>query len=76
MSFNENGELEASLDIINWIILYNNTFTKVKVGRINPKASSGQIFKINEEIIQWPSRFNQVRLDCQLQKPMVVIATI
>lgn len=66
MFFNENGEVEASLDIINWIILNNNTFTRVKVGRIDPMVTSGPELKIDEEIIQWPSRFNQVRLNGQL----------
>lgn len=64
--FNENGELEASFDIINWVMLTNSTFDKVKVGGMDHNAPSGQQFSINETVIQWPSRFNQVRMDNQV----------
>nr|XP_056720446.1 vomeronasal type-2 receptor 26-like [Euleptes europaea] len=57
--FNENGDMEASFDIINWVILKNNTVARKNVGRMVPDASSGQEFNINEESIQWPSEFNQ-----------------
>ncbi|XP_077169473.1 vomeronasal type-2 receptor 26-like [Paroedura picta] len=57
--FNENGDLEASFDIINWVMLRNSTFEKVKVGKMDPEAPSGQEFSINETVIQWPKRFNQ-----------------
>ncbi|XP_060111073.1 vomeronasal type-2 receptor 26-like [Heteronotia binoei] len=57
--FNENREVEANFDIINWVMLRNSTFHKVKVGRMNPKAPSGKEFSINETIIQWPRGFNK-----------------
>ncbi|XP_063158738.1 vomeronasal type-2 receptor 26-like [Candoia aspera] len=57
--FNENGELETGLDIINWITFPNQTFLKVKVGKIDPLASPEEPFTIAEENIIWPTMFNQ-----------------
>ncbi|XP_053117327.1 vomeronasal type-2 receptor 26-like [Hemicordylus capensis] len=59
--FDENGELEAGFDIINWVTFPNQSFMRVKVGRIDPKASSHKVFTIYEDVIVWPSRFNQAR---------------
>ncbi|XP_015266852.1 PREDICTED: vomeronasal type-2 receptor 26-like [Gekko japonicus] len=60
VSFNENGEVEAGFDIVNWITFPNQSFLRVKVGRMDPKAPEGREFSINETIITWHSRFNQV----------------
>ncbi|XP_066486318.1 vomeronasal type-2 receptor 26-like [Tiliqua scincoides] len=60
VSFNENGELVAGLDVINWVTFPNRTFLKVKVGRINPQALPGHAFIINEDKITWHRVFNQV----------------
>ncbi|XP_007441045.1 vomeronasal type-2 receptor 26-like [Python bivittatus] len=58
MFFDENGELVARFDIINWITFPNQTFLRVKVGRIDPGAASDKQLIVSEEII-WPNRFNQ-----------------
>uniref|UniRef100_A0A8C5SQ57 G-protein coupled receptors family 3 profile domain-containing protein n=1 Tax=Laticauda laticaudata TaxID=8630 RepID=A0A8C5SQ57_LATLA len=47
ISFNENGDLETGLDIINWVIFPNETFIKVKVGKIDPTASPNKLFTIS-----------------------------
>ncbi|XP_029139646.1 vomeronasal type-2 receptor 26-like [Protobothrops mucrosquamatus] len=54
-----NGELLAGYDILNWIVSSNESFIRVKVGRINPAAFSDQIFTMNEAMITWHSWFNQ-----------------
>uniref|UniRef100_A0A8C6XML3 G-protein coupled receptors family 3 profile domain-containing protein n=1 Tax=Naja naja TaxID=35670 RepID=A0A8C6XML3_NAJNA len=47
ISFNENGDLETGFDIINWVTFPNETFVKVKVGKIDPKASPDKLFTIS-----------------------------
>ncbi|XP_061447677.1 vomeronasal type-2 receptor 26-like [Rhineura floridana] len=60
VSFNENGELSAGFDIVNWVTFPNQSFLKVKVGRMAPQDALNQEFTINEEAITWHYRFNQV----------------
>ncbi|XP_060137126.1 vomeronasal type-2 receptor 26-like [Zootoca vivipara] len=61
VSFNQKGELEAGLDVINWIASQNQSFHKVQVGRMNPQTSSGEVFTIHEDVITWHKWFNQAR---------------
>nr|XP_028560327.1 vomeronasal type-2 receptor 26-like [Podarcis muralis] len=59
VSFNENGELASGFDIINWVTFPNQSFSKLKVGRMDPWATLDQEFTINE-VITWHYMFNQV----------------
>ncbi|XP_062992912.1 vomeronasal type-2 receptor 26-like [Elgaria multicarinata webbii] len=59
VSFNQNGELVAELDVTNWIIFSNHSFHRVRVGRMDPEAPLGQAFTIDEEAITWHGWFNQ-----------------
>ncbi|XP_078234918.1 vomeronasal type-2 receptor 26-like [Pogona vitticeps] len=61
VSFNQDGELEARFDVINWVPFPNQSFLRVRVGRIDPKASQEEMFTICEEAIVWPRRFNQAQ---------------
>ncbi|XP_078234570.1 vomeronasal type-2 receptor 26-like [Pogona vitticeps] len=58
VSFNQHGELKAGLDIINWVTFTNQSFLRVRVGKLDPMAFHGEMFTIQEENIVWPSRFN------------------
>nr|XP_056720394.1 vomeronasal type-2 receptor 26-like [Euleptes europaea] len=58
--FNENGEIGAGFDIINWVTLPNKSFIKVKVGRMEPQVSPHREFTIDEEAITWHNMVNQV----------------
>ncbi|XP_062992841.1 vomeronasal type-2 receptor 26-like [Elgaria multicarinata webbii] len=60
VSFDENRELAAEFDIINWVTFPNKSFLRVNVGRMDSKALLEQRFSINEEAITWHSSFNQV----------------
>ncbi|XP_042328172.1 vomeronasal type-2 receptor 26-like [Sceloporus undulatus] len=57
---NDNGEFTMGFDITNVITFPNNSFARVKVGRMNPWAPPGKDFSINEDVIMWPRSFNQV----------------
>ncbi|XP_029139648.1 vomeronasal type-2 receptor 26-like [Protobothrops mucrosquamatus] len=59
VSIDYNGELLAGYDILNWIVSSNQSFNRVKVGRVNPAVFSDQIFTINEDVITWHNWFNQ-----------------
>ncbi|XP_060137119.1 vomeronasal type-2 receptor 26-like [Zootoca vivipara] len=61
ISFNQNGEVLFGLDIINYVILSNQSFQRVRVGRMDPQGSPDQPFTIDEGVIMWPSLFNQVQ---------------
>ncbi|XP_054850052.1 vomeronasal type-2 receptor 26-like [Eublepharis macularius] len=61
VSFDRNGELVAGFDIINWIIPSNQSFERVKVGKMDPLAPPGQTFTINEKAIIWHTWFNQTQ---------------
>ncbi|XP_061447768.1 vomeronasal type-2 receptor 26-like [Rhineura floridana] len=60
VALDEKGELESGFDIINWVTFPNRSFSRVKVGRMDPWTSSGREFKINEDIITWHNLFNQM----------------
>ncbi|XP_048372612.1 vomeronasal type-2 receptor 26-like [Sphaerodactylus townsendi] len=61
ISFDHNGELIAGLDIINWVTFPNQSFVRVKVGKIHAQAPSQQALQLDEESMEWHPRFNQVR---------------
>nr|XP_034992614.1 vomeronasal type-2 receptor 26-like [Zootoca vivipara] len=61
VSFNQNREVISSLDVINWVISSNQSFYRVKVGRMDPEAPPDQAFTLHEDAITWHKWFNQVR---------------
>ncbi|XP_062993239.1 vomeronasal type-2 receptor 26-like [Elgaria multicarinata webbii] len=60
VSFNDNRVLEGGFDIMNIVTLLNNSFQKVKIGRLDPSDNRGNGFIINEDMIVWHRHFNQV----------------
>ncbi|XP_066486033.1 vomeronasal type-2 receptor 26-like [Tiliqua scincoides] len=60
VSFDEEGESVAGFDLINWVTFPNQSFLRVKVGMMDPRALSGKELTINEEDITWHNMFNQV----------------
>ncbi|XP_053216093.1 vomeronasal type-2 receptor 26-like [Podarcis raffonei] len=61
ISFDQNGELVTGFDILNWIISSNQSFHRVKVGRMDPQGSPDQVFTISKDAITWHNWFNQVQ---------------
>ncbi|XP_060137199.1 vomeronasal type-2 receptor 26-like [Zootoca vivipara] len=58
ISFDHNGALEAGFDIVNWITFPNQSFLRVKVGKVNLQTPV-KLFTINESTITWHIGFNQ-----------------
>ncbi|XP_070810268.1 vomeronasal type-2 receptor 26-like [Pituophis catenifer annectens] len=61
ISFDNKGHIIAGFDIFNWVTYSNNTFTKVKVGWIDPDPSSSKSLSVDDDSIKWPTRFYQKR---------------
>ncbi|KAF7235090.1 hypothetical protein EYD10_18063 [Varanus komodoensis] len=57
ISFDLNRELVAGIDLTNWVTFPNQSFKRVKVGRVDPQAKS---FSINADAIMWHNSFNQM----------------
>ncbi|XP_032998282.1 vomeronasal type-2 receptor 26-like [Lacerta agilis] len=55
----ENGELAADLDIVNWVVFPNKSILRVKFGSIKRQASPDVQFTIDQDAIVWPKWLNQ-----------------
>ncbi|XP_032092510.1 vomeronasal type-2 receptor 26-like [Thamnophis elegans] len=60
VSINHHGEVLSGFDISNVIMLPNNSYRKVKIGKMDPKAIEGEQFVIHEHLIVWHKDFEQV----------------
>ncbi|KAF7235091.1 Vomeronasal type-2 receptor 26, partial [Varanus komodoensis] len=60
VSFDESGESVAGFDVINLVTFPNNSFVRVKVGRLEPQAYPGKELTLDAELIVWHRSFNQV----------------
>ncbi|XP_054850032.1 vomeronasal type-2 receptor 26-like [Eublepharis macularius] len=60
VSFDKNGELIAGFDLINWVTFPNQSFRRVKVGRLDPQALPDKELTICDDAIIWHSSFNEV----------------
>nr|XP_028573651.1 vomeronasal type-2 receptor 26-like [Podarcis muralis] len=60
MYSDQNGELTANFDIVNWVVFPNSSHSRRKVGSIEGQASSGIKFSIKPEAIVWPGKFSKV----------------
>ncbi|KAG8127347.1 hypothetical protein E2320_014270, partial [Naja naja] len=57
---NENGDLVADLDIVNWLIFTNMSVSKVKCGSIQRQGSLDFKFVINQKAIEDMDMLNKV----------------
>ncbi|XP_062993145.1 vomeronasal type-2 receptor 26-like [Elgaria multicarinata webbii] len=58
--FNEHGELAGGFDVTNLITFPNNSYIRVKVGRLDPHAPPGEELTIAEDKINWQRNLSQV----------------
>ncbi|XP_054832635.1 vomeronasal type-2 receptor 26-like [Eublepharis macularius] len=57
--FDQNGEIVGGFDVLNWVTFPNQSFLRVKAGQIDPNIHSEKLLTVHEDIIVWPSKFNQ-----------------
>ncbi|XP_077772821.1 vomeronasal type-2 receptor 26-like [Podarcis muralis] len=60
VSFGENREAQAGFDITNMVTFPNNSFVRVKVGRMDLEAAPGQEFSLDDNRMVWHRSFHQV----------------
>ncbi|XP_053120532.1 vomeronasal type-2 receptor 26-like [Hemicordylus capensis] len=60
ITFDDTGHLHAGYDILNWVILPNNTPAPTQFGSIEPQGfAKNHTFLIHDEVIVWSNSFNQ-----------------
>ncbi|XP_063158732.1 vomeronasal type-2 receptor 26-like [Candoia aspera] len=59
--FFENGKVAAGFDIINWVTFPNQSFLRIKVGKVNPSAEQEKLLSLSADNIIWPNLFNQTQ---------------
>ncbi|XP_042329627.1 vomeronasal type-2 receptor 26-like [Sceloporus undulatus] len=59
--FDENGDLYSGYDILNWIILPNNSPVAIQVGSLEHQSAMDLTITINDETVVWNNRYNQVK---------------
>ncbi|KAK9398199.1 type-2 vomeronasal receptor [Crotalus adamanteus] len=60
VSINHHGEVLSGFDITNVVMFPNNSYHKVKIGKMDPKAIEGEQFMIQEHLIVWHKDFKQI----------------
>ncbi|KAF7234643.1 hypothetical protein EYD10_18352 [Varanus komodoensis] len=60
LQFDENRELQASFDVVNWVLFPNRTCGRVTVGNVKREGSPDTRLTLKEEAIVWPWQFNKV----------------
>ncbi|XP_026578252.1 vomeronasal type-2 receptor 26-like [Pseudonaja textilis] len=63
VSFSEDGLASARYDLLNWVLLPNESFVPVTVGEIDLKDPAGKDFTINSDGIIWATEGYTVRCD-------------
>ncbi|XP_053120346.1 vomeronasal type-2 receptor 26-like [Hemicordylus capensis] len=61
VSFDQHGVIITEFDVINWMVFPNQSFFRVKVGRMDPQAPKEEILTINRDALVWPRGFHQAQ---------------
>ncbi|XP_077187015.1 vomeronasal type-2 receptor 26-like [Paroedura picta] len=57
--FDENGEVAADFDIVNWVATPNRSIQRVNIGSVERRGAEEIKFTIDEDVIVWPEWFNE-----------------
>ncbi|XP_077169409.1 vomeronasal type-2 receptor 26-like [Paroedura picta] len=60
VAFNEHGEMKGGFDITNLVTFPNNSYVKVKIGKVDPRDSLSKRVIIHEDRIKWNRHLPQV----------------
>ncbi|XP_062978056.1 vomeronasal type-2 receptor 26-like [Elgaria multicarinata webbii] len=55
----ENGDLAADYDIVNWVVFPNKSVVRVTFGSLARQGSQGLKFTIDQDAFVWPNRLNR-----------------
>ncbi|KAH0626637.1 hypothetical protein JD844_001727, partial [Phrynosoma platyrhinos] len=58
--FDENADLHSGYDILNWVILPNNTPVATQLGSLENLDAMDPTITINDEAVVWNNRYSQV----------------
>ncbi|XP_063158609.1 vomeronasal type-2 receptor 26-like [Candoia aspera] len=58
--FDENWDFDPGYDIFNIVTFHNQSFQKVRIGRMDSKAPDGKQFSLSESAIAWNHKFQLV----------------
>ncbi|XP_066486348.1 vomeronasal type-2 receptor 26-like [Tiliqua scincoides] len=61
VTFDHNGEVVEGFDVINWVTFPNQSFARVKVGKLDVQFPPDEALSISEDAIVWHSFFHQAR---------------
>nr|XP_028560554.1 vomeronasal type-2 receptor 26-like [Podarcis muralis] len=61
VTFDQSGQAVAGFDIVNWVTFPNQSFLRVKVGKVDSLSAKDKGFTISADDILWPSMFNQAQ---------------
>nr|XP_056720090.1 vomeronasal type-2 receptor 26-like [Euleptes europaea] len=60
VTFNEHGELKGGFDITNMVTFPNESYVRVKIGRLDPQVPLSERVTIDEDRIQWNRHLAQL----------------
>nr|XP_056720096.1 vomeronasal type-2 receptor 26-like [Euleptes europaea] len=60
VTFNEHGELKGGFDITNMVTFPNESYVRVKMGRLDPQVPLSKRVTIDEDRIQWNRHLTQL----------------
>ncbi|XP_032092473.1 vomeronasal type-2 receptor 26-like [Thamnophis elegans] len=58
--FDEKGEIDLGYDIFSYVSFPNKSFQRLRIGKMVSKSLDGKKFIINESIIMWNHKFQQL----------------
>uniref|UniRef100_A0ACB8ET20 Uncharacterized protein n=1 Tax=Sphaerodactylus townsendi TaxID=933632 RepID=A0ACB8ET20_9SAUR len=61
ITLNARGELASGFDITNLVTFPNNSYVRIKIGKLDPHSPPGKELTIHEDTTEWHKSLTQVR---------------
>ncbi|XP_034286034.1 vomeronasal type-2 receptor 26-like [Pantherophis guttatus] len=59
--FDQNRKVATGFNIINWVTFPNQSFLRIKIGKVHPSAQLESLLSLSEDDIVWPNAFKQTQ---------------